>query len=429
MAGAPQNLIRELAGVESVRHLSEKPELRECLVRLASSKHWIDQKHLEVCRIPAPTFQEEERAAWMADEFRNLGYHASIDRASNVIAKTSRGNSGPFVALTAHLDTVLAPRRPEDIHTNGNGRLEGPGVSDNGAGLAALLAIAACLKGSSVLERYGAGLLFVANVGEEGEGNLNGMRYLCQQSDLGPRIRSFVVIDGPSTERITNRGIASRRFEITVSGPGGHSWSDFGIGNPVHTLSRAITFFSDLRRNGRGNGRGNSSSRSTFNFGRIDGGASVNAIPVSAVAKLDLRSDDVAEIDAMSSQITDSVEQALGLENRQSRGDRLTAKIREIGYRPGGALREGAAIFHFVQAVDDHLRIRSQADSASTDANIPLSLGWDALSIGAGGKGGGAHTPDEWFDSAGREIGLTRVFLTVSLLLRNLEQKSLVAWV
>jgi len=419
MAGASTNELMERAGVRSVDELAEEGGVRDCLRWFAAERRWIDQKHLELCRIPAPTFQEDDRAAWMADEFRALGYKVTIDRAGNVIASCPAVSEGPFVALTAHLDTVLAPRKPEDISVAGNGRLEGPGVSDNGSGLAALLATAAAIGKQPDLAELKERLLFVANVGEEGEGNLSGMRYLCRQSGLGEKIRCFLVLDGPSTEHITSKAVSSRRFEVTISGPGGHSWSDFGLGNPVHALSRAISLFAGERAKSRQSGPDEKGERTTFNFGVFDGGASVNAIPVSARAKLDIRSESPSRIEEMAALLTASVEDALAAENSLSPGPKLTARIREIGFRPGGGLPPDAAILQYIRAVDAHLGIRAREDCASTDANIPLSLGLAAVSIGAGGQGGGAHTPDEWYNPAGREIGLKRVLLVLCLLSRG----------
>src|ERR1039458_9605785 len=162
-----------------IGELAVEREVRECLQWFTREKQWINETHLQLCRVPAPTFLEQERAAWFLDQFRSLGWDASIDRAGNVLAAS--GNA-PYVALTAHLDTVLAPRNKEDIFVDAEGRFRGPGISDNGAGLAALMAIARAWKSSSRLPESPTGLLLVANVGEEGEGNLLGMRHLCRQS-------------------------------------------------------------------------------------------------------------------------------------------------------------------------------------------------------------------------------------------------------
>jgi di/tripeptidase len=254
--------------------------------------------------------------------------------------------------------------------------------------------------------------VFVANVGEEGEGNLSGMRHLCRQSPLASKVRAFVVLDGPATHHITCQALASRRFEISFQGPGGHSWSDWGVGNPVHALSRAITYFVDGRAPLTG-------TRASYNFGTIEGGLSINSIPTSASAKVDIRSERQEKMDELSESLTVAVERALEVENQRATGGKLGAKIREIGSRPGGELDERAPVLEYLRAVDSHLAIRSSLDCASTDANIPLSLGMAAVSIGAGGQGGGAHTPSEWFHPEGRELGLRRILLALCLLMRE----------
>jgi tripeptide aminopeptidase len=398
--------------IRSVSDLALARGVKEGLLWFQRERQWINERHLEVCRIPAPTFFEEKRAAWVAAQFRALGCESKIDRAGNVIAWLGSERETPLVALTAHLDTVLSPRNGEEIRVGPDGRFYGPGVADNGAGLAALLAIAAAMKATPSIEDRTASLVLVANVGEEGEGNLSGMRHLCRQSSLGSRIRSYLILDGPSTEHITCQALASRRYEIAYAGPGGHSWSDFGNGNPVHALSRAIAYFLDDHPFSTG-------PRSSFNFGSIEGGVSVNSIPTVARAKLDIRSESVPRLEEMSARLSEAVEHALEIENDHANGGRVTAKIREIGSRPGGSLPDGASILGYVRAVDAQLGIRSRLDCASTDANIPLSMGLDAVSIGAGGLGGGAHTPGEWFDPDGRELGLRRILLALCLLLRE----------
>lgn len=404
---------RAVSGDE-VAEVAESAGMRQCFDWMNQEKQWINERHLELCRIPAPTFLEQKRAEWMAAQFRQSGLQVRIDQAGNALALPAAEPEGPLVALTAHLDTVLAPRRAEDISVGGDGRFNGPGVSDNGAGLAALVAVARALQSAPAAEALRGGLALVANVGEEGEGNLSGMRYLCRPSGFASRVRGFVVLDGPATDHITCQALASRRFEVTFSGPGGHSWSDYGVGNPVHALGRAITLFVDgCGSNGQPGGRW------SFNFGTIEGGVSVNSIPTQARAKLDLRSEAPEAMEEMSARLTDAVEQALEAENQRASGGKVTARIREIGSRPGGKLAEDSPLFRSLLAVDAYLGIRAQLDCASTDANIPLSLGLAAVSIGAGGQGGGAHTPAEWYSPEGRELGLKRILLTLALLVRN----------
>lgn len=402
--------LQRLPELPSVAELTQLQWIRDGLQWFSRERQWINEQHLQLVRVPAPTFLEGRRAEWMVVQLRSLGWDARIDRGGNVVAWPDAGR-GPFVALTAHLDTVLAPRVPEDIRVDGDGTLRGPGVSDNGAGLAALLAIARMWKVHPPKPDSPNSLLLVANVGEEGEGNLSGMRYLCRQSTLAGRVRSFVVLDGPSTEHITSQALASRRFEIALTGPGGHSWSDFGVANPVHALSRAISNFTDDPR------AAGDVPRSSWNFGMLEGGASINSIPSDARAKIDIRSESADRIEQLVNLLTSSVDRAVQVENDRAVGGRLNARLREIGARPGGQLADDATILRYVRAVDAHLGIRSHVDCASTDANIPLSMSLPAISIGAGGHGGGAHTPAEWYHPSGREVGLRRILLTLALLL------------
>jgi tripeptide aminopeptidase len=255
------------------------------------------------------------------------------------------------------------------------------------------------------------GLLIVANVGEEGEGNLLGMRHLCKQSPLARKIESFLVVDGASTEHITTRGLGSRRFELSYTGPGGHSWSDFGVGNPIHALSRAVMLLAETRLDG--------GAKSVLNVGLIEGGSSVNSIAQSARAKVDLRSESNERLDDLVKAVENAAERARDVENQRATGGKVAMKLKEIGSRPAASLPDSAAILQFVRAVDAHLGIRSHLDMSSTDANIPLSLGIPAVAIGAGGVGGGAHTTQEWFRPEGRDLGLKRILLVLLMLMRH----------
>ena len=388
--------------------IAETREVRECLQWFTREKHWINEIHLQLCRIPAPTFLEGERAAWFLETLRGLGWDTSLDRAGNVVAFSGEA---PYVALTAHLDTVIAPRSKDEIAIEADGRFRGPGVSDNGAGLAALLAVARAWKICPRIPDLRTGLVLVANVGEEGEGNLVGMRHLCKQSPLARKIESFVVIDGANTDHITVRALGSRRFEIAFTGPGGHSWSDYGLGNPVHALCRAVALFSETRLDG--------SPKSAVNVGLIEGGSSINAIAQTARAKVDIRSESNEKIEELMDALAASVDRARDLENQRATSGKVSVKLKEIGSRPAAALPESAPILQYIRAVDAHLGIRSHLDCSSTDANIPISMGIPAIAIGAGGQGGGAHTTQEWFRPEGRDLGLKRILLLLLLLMRD----------
>jgi acetylornithine deacetylase/succinyl-diaminopimelate desuccinylase-like protein len=417
VATQPKTLLRR-SGVpfthaSQIAKLAERGALAIAQTWFNRERVWINEQHLELCRVAAPTFFEQERAEWFRERLSAFGWDATLDRAGNVRAVFGGAENSRKLVVSAHLDTVLAPARAEDIYYTADGRLTGPGVSDNGAGLAALLALARVLTESPDLDDLRSSLLLVANVGEEGEGNLSGMRYLCQHGLPAGRTKAFLVLDGPSIDHVTAQALASRRFEISFSGPGGHSWNDSGVPNPIHAVSQVISTFLEAADERLSAAR---KARCSYHFGIIEGGASVNAIPSSARAKLDVRSEDAGLLDDIASLLTPAVERSLQHFNRNGNGERLAAKIKELGSRPSGRLPEHSGLLQTIEAVDSYLHIRARVDCASTDANVPLSLGLPAISIGAGGQGGGAHTPQEWYLSDRREIGLRRILLVLAAL-------------
>src|SRR5260370_31147077 len=199
--------------VPAIGALAQSTGVREALQWFTREKQWINEQHVELCRIPSPTFLEHQRAAWIATQFRGYGCDVQIDRAGNVLAFLESGGKAPLVALTAHLDTVIAPKSREEISIDPDGRFRGPGVSDNGAGLAALLAVARALKSAPPIEDRRADLVFIANVGEEGEGNLSGMRHIWKQSPLAPRLAAFFVLDCAGLGHIHSQCARSRRLD------------------------------------------------------------------------------------------------------------------------------------------------------------------------------------------------------------------------
>lgn len=367
--------------------------------------------HQAVAAIPAPPFGEAARAQWMAERFHELGLQSvAVDACGNVLGWIRGSNSSSEAGctlLSAHLDTVFSagdffPPLEKD------GRLHGPGVSDNSAGLAALLAIAACLQQSDILPA--SPLLFVADVGEEGEGNLRGMRHLFQTSTVRDRICNAIVLDGAGTESIVTQAIGSRRFSVTITGPGGHSWAESDRPNPILMLTHALTLLSEFPLP--------ATPRTTWNIGSVDGGSSVNAIPQSVTAKLDTRSIDPHQLDALEAALRRSFLKAVEERVRQASAagidcESVGCRIECIGERPAASLAEDAPLLTMLRAVDRHLGIRSSLRAASTDANIPLARGIPAVSLGGGGTGGGVHTLQEWFDPAGRELALRRILLLV----------------
>jgi acetylornithine deacetylase/succinyl-diaminopimelate desuccinylase-like protein len=312
------------------------------------------------------------------------------------------------VSLSAHIDTVFPAATPLNIRQEGS-RLYGPGVSDNGAGIAAMLAVASVLATSRI--SHASPFVFIGNVGEEGEGDLRGMRQVFATPRWRDAIAYSVIVDGAGSDTVVAEALGSRRFEVIVRGPGGHSWSDFGTPSPIIALARAIEILSQTPVP--------ASPKTTFNVGVIRGGTSVNSIPESASMRVDLRSTSSSEIERLERALRDALDRAVGQENKaaaQQKGRKpqiVQSEIIEIGNRPAGELAPNARLLRVLRAVDLQLGNSAQVQRASTDANIPLSLGREAVAIGGGGSGGGAHTLQEWFDCNGRELGLRRILLTM----------------
>jgi len=394
-----QGEVARLAGSLPVRSACDQFRSQEAQFAL-----W----QMEATRVAAPPFGEAARGAWLADRFRDLGLiDVHVDEVGNVFG-IRPGYGSRFVTLSAHIDTVFPAATPLNIRQQGS-RLYGPGVSDNGAGIAAMLAVASVL--GKVRIPHALPFVFIGNVGEEGEGDLRGMRHVFATPRWRDAIAYSVVVDGAGADTVVAEALGSRRFEVIVRGPGGHSWSDFGAPNPIIALARTIEVFSQTPVP--------ASPKTTFNFGVIRGGTSVNSIPESASMRVDLRSTSTKEIDRLERALRVALDQAVASENRAAaqHGSRkpqvVQSEVVEIGNRPAGELAPDARLLKVIRAVDAHLGNTAQVQRASTDANIPLSLGREAIAIGGGGSGGGAHTLQEWFDCNGRDLGLRRILLTM----------------
>jgi len=394
-----QQELARLAGSEQVRSAFEWFRLQES--RFA---HW----QMEVARVAAPPFGEAARAAWLAGQFRELGLSGvQIDDVGNVFG-VHAGFGSRYLSLSAHIDTVFPAATPLHIRREGS-RIYGPGVSDNGAGIVAMLAVAGALNEARI--EHALPFVFIGNVGEEGEGDLRGMRHVFATPRWRDAIAYSVIVDGAGSDTVVAEALGSRRFEVIVRGPGGHSWSDFGAPNPILALARAIDAF--------GQTPVPASPKTTFNVGVVRGGTSVNSIPESASMRVDLRSTSMAEIDRLEGALRVAIERAVDSENRAAAGhgarrpQTVSSDVIEIGNRPAGELDPQARIMKVIRAVDAHLGNTAQVQRASTDANIPLSLGREAIAIGGGGSGGGAHTLQEWFNCDGRDLGLKRILLTM----------------
>jgi tripeptide aminopeptidase len=377
--------------------------------------HWLHlhqpqlrQWQLEFVRIPAPPFGEAARAAWFLDRFQQLGLtNIHLDEAGNALGEisASAASDAPCILLSAHLDTVFPPEtvcQPiEDVATS---RIFAPGICDNGAGLAALLAMIAALRYANIEPPIP--LLFAANVGEEGEGDLRGMRHLFLDGPYRGRIAASIALEGGGTNAVVTRGLGSLRFRVTISAPGGHAWTDAGSPNPIFILSRALTKLAEIELP--------ANPRTVLNAGMISGGTSINSIPESASVLLDLRSTDPVQLRATEDEIRQSLAETVVMAaGRDLASGAVKLHIELIGDRPAAGLPEDSPLLQTVRAVDRHLTLRTEARLGSTDANIPLSLGIPAIAIGAGGIGGGIHTLQEWYDPTGRETALRRILLTL----------------
>ena len=368
--------------------------------------------------VAAPPFGERARAEWLCERFRELELqHCELDSEGNALAvfPASAGKAGQgrkCVLLSAHIDTVFPAGTPVIPQRSGS-RLMAPGACDNGAGVAGMLAIAAALqhmrKMATVELEHD--ILFAGNVGEEGDGDLRGIRYLYQRSPWRERIAANLVLDGAGHEIAVARGLGSRRFRVTITAPGGHSWTDAGTPNPIVLLSRVIARLAQVKLS--------ESPRTTLNVGTIEGGTAVNAVPESAMARFDLRSTDADQLVRLEVELHRAVEDVVLTAKTGDCPDKVSFSIEKTGDRPAGALAEGARMLDTLQAVDRHLGIRTELRVASTDANVPLSLGVEAVSIGAGGDGGRVHSRAEWYDAKNRDLGLRRVLLLLMALAAN----------
>jgi tripeptide aminopeptidase len=370
----------------------------------------------ELVAIPGPPFGEQARASWIAERFRLSGLgDVHIDASGNVIGtipvtKPSPDSNGSLVVISAHLDTVFPASttlNPAVSETNGCLRLTAPGACDNGAGVAGMLALVHALIECHV--EVAVPVIVLANVGEEGEGDLRGVRHFYQESDLAHRVAAHIVLDGAGADSAVTQALGSLRFQVTINGPGGHSFTDAGTPNPISALAAALATIAKTQVPDE--------PRTTLNIGTIRGGTSVNSIPESATSSIDFRSTSEEELTRLEVALHRAVEDAVEQTNAtakafpgRSRGP-LTYAIKKIGDRPAAQLPYDSPILDALRSVDRHLGLRTDLRLGSTDANIPLARGIPALSVGAGGDGGGAHTLAEWYSDKDRELGLRRVLL------------------
>ena len=389
----------------AIKHLLSSAEVARAFRFFETNAEAITAEHIRICSIPASPFNEQERAEYLSKKFSELGLsEVEVDEEGNCLGLIQGASRSPLMVVSAHLDTVFSKETDFTVFRREN-RLLAPGIADDGCGLAALMALAQAIQ----IERIPieGSILFVGTVGEEGEGNLRGVRYLLTKGRWAAKVDAFVSFDGPGVDRITNRALGSRRYRVEMAGPGGHSWGDFGLPNPVHAIGRAISRLAVYPAP--------KEPRTTFNVGRIEGGTSVNAIPDKATMEVDLRSAAENELRRLDAFFRRAMRDAVDEENIKRRaGDpELKLKVDLIGERPTGETPSDSPLVELAIATTRMLGFEPRLDQSSTDSNLPISLGIPAITLGAGGTSGYSHTLDEWYDPRHRDQGLKRGLLVI----------------
>ena len=363
------------------------PAIRAALDRLRADNAWTIEQQVSICEIPAPPFKEERRAAEMKKRFEALGLrNVRIDSIGNVIAERPGTGGGPVVIFAAHLDTVFPEET--DVRVKREGTLmRGPGIGDDCRGLAVLLSVAKAMATGNV--RTLGTIYFVANVGEEGPGNLRGVKHLFARPPA--KIDYFISVDGTGLG-LTSRAVGSNRYKVLYKGPGGHSYGAFGMPSPIHALGRAIAKISAIQVP--------KTPKTTFNVGIIEGGTSVNTISPLGSMDVDLRSESPEELAKVDALFRRAVDEALAEENArwpQSRV-KVTVEIQSMGIRPAAAPADSQRIIQVAKAAARALGFEAPGSASSTDANWPMSLGIQAITLDGGGEGQGAHSVTESYD-------------------------------
>jgi acetylornithine deacetylase/succinyl-diaminopimelate desuccinylase-like protein len=387
--------------------LTRDPAVRAAMEAIRADEPATIAEQIRLCEIPAPPFKEAARAEAYAEAFRALGLaNVRIDAEGNVVGERPGRAPKPHLVFSAHLDTVFPEGTDVRVRREG-ARLHGPGIGDNCRGLAVVLAVIRALNEAGV--QTPGTVTFVGTVGEEGLGDLRGVKAIVRDT-LAGRIDRFVSVDGPGLG-ITHVSVGSLRYRVTFSGPGGHSYGAFGIANPVHAVGRAMAAMADLRPP--------IDPRTTFSVGRIGGGTSVNAIAAHAWMEVDMRSADPEALRVLDREFHEAVDGALAAENaRWDNRGRLSVMKTLVGERPAGRMAADAPIVADLVSVTRALGLPVELTEGSTDANLPMSLGIPAVTIDAGGEAAGAHSIGETFETTESWKGSVRALLAAIALAR-----------
>ena len=385
--------------------VASDPSVQQALRLIEQAEPETVREQFRITEIPAPPFKEDTRAAYYLKQMQDRGLSdAYIDSEGNAIGVRKGVSDGPTILIAAHLDTVFPDGTDTTVELRG-GRYFAPGIGDDSRGLAAILSVISALEESGI-ETTG-DIMFAGNVGEEGRGDLRGVKAIFRDQ---PHIDGFVSVDGTRLRRITNGGTGSRRFEFHFRGPGGHSFGAFGIASAIHAMGRAISKIAEIETP--------RFPRTTFTVGTVEGGISVNSIAADATFAIDMRSNDREQLARLEAQAKKLALDAVNEENiRWGNGETITVEFNLIGDRPVGKTETDHAIVQTAALAFDHLNIElQQLSTSSTDSNVPMALGVPAITIAGGGSGGGAHSPEEWFIPLDSHLGpQTALLITLSL--------------
>ena len=372
-----------------IQTIFQHPQVKKAMQAIIDLEPETRNDHMILTEIPAPPFKEEVRAKKFAEMLGATGVDSVwIDEVGNVLGRRTGSKGDKTVVIEAHLDTVFPEGTDVSIKQKGD-TLYAPGVGDDTRGLAVVLAIAKAMDKVKLLTE--ADILFVGTVGEEGLGDLRGVKHLFREN--GPKIDSYIAIESGGLDRITHRGLGSNRYRVTFKGPGGHSSGAFGLVNPHNALGRAIHYFIEDADKYTMEG-----IRTTYNVGVIGGGTSVNSIPFESYMEVDMRSESPERVEGIDRLFQAAVQKALKEENQMKRiGKDLEVDIEMIGNRPAGGVSQDIPLIQRSMAATKHLNQEPRFVMGSTNANIPFSKGIPAITIGSGGKTGGAHSLDEWW--------------------------------
>jgi len=374
---------------KSIKRLVKNKKVKAAFEHIVSIETKTLKRHIALTEIEAPPFKEEKRAAVFAEYYRDLGMDSVwIDSEGNVLGLLLGSEGKQTVALDAHLDTVFPEGTNVKVRIE-NDTLYAPGIGDDTRGLSMLLTILETIKTNNIQPKDN--LLFVGSVGEEGLGDLRGVKHLFREN--GPQINSWIAIDGGNIGRVNNKGLGSYRYRVTFKGPGGHSWGAFGLGNPHHALGEAIGNF--VRAADIYTAKG---PKTSYNVGVISGGTSINSIPFESIMEIDIRSIEPLHLKAMEVLLKKAVRKALAHQNELKRqGPDLTVKIDKIGNRPSGELSDTLPLIQRTLAATTHFGAKPFLTRGSTNSNIPITKGIPSVTIGRGGNGGKAHSLGEWW--------------------------------